>query len=306
MDKNLDIIAIGECLLELSTNEYFENTKSFNLSFGGDIINTLVAARRMGATTGMISAIGDDYFKDIILSKLNSEGIDLSCIKICNEKNGLYLCGRSEKKELVTYRRRIAGSSLSLEDYNEDYVKSARMIYTTGITQSLSLKTNELVKYIFKTARENDITTAYDPNYSSSFMTTYDTKEYLEDIIENVDILFFSLKNNVDAIYELSSVEKIVNYFRDYGVKIIIVKSHLENGYYVYTNGKTEFIGAGLAAEGYSIGSGDVFNGGFLAAISKGYTPFEAGHIAAKQASIFVERAGLIQEIPRHDELLRV
>ena len=306
MDKNLDIIAIGECLLELSTNEYFENTKSFNLSFGGDIINTLVAARRMGATTGMISAIGDDYFKDIILSKLNSEGIDLSCIKICNEKNGLYLCGRSEKKELVTYRRRIAGSSLSLEDYNEDYVKSARMIYTTGITQSLSLKTNELVKQIFKTARENDITTAYDPNYSSSFMTTYDTKEYLEDIVENVDILFFSLKNNVDAIYELSSVEKIVNYFRDYGVKIIVVKSHLENGYYVYTNGKTEFIGASLTVDGHSIGSGDVFNGGFLAAISKGYTPFEAGHIAAKQASIFVERAGLIQEIPRHDELLRV
>ena len=306
MDKNLDIIAIGECLLELSTNEYFENTKSFNLSFGGDIINTLVAARRMGATTGIISAIGNDYFKDVILSKLNSEGIDLSCIKICNEKNGLYLCGRSEKKELVTYRRRIAGSSLSLEDYNEDYVKSARMIYTTGITQSLSLKTNELVKYIFKTARENDITTAYDPNYSSSFMTTYDTKEYLEDIIENVDILFFSLKNNVDAIYELSSVEKIVNYFRDYGVKIIIVKSHLENGYYVYTNGKTEFIGASLTVDGHSIGSGDVFNGGFLAAISKGYTPFEAGHIAAKQASIFVERAGLIQEIPRHDELLRV
>ena len=306
MDKNLDIIAIGECLLELSTNEYFENTKSFNLSFGGDIINTLVAARRMGATTGMISAIGDDYFKDIILSKLNSEGIDLSCIKICNEKNGLYLCGRSEKKELVTYRRRIAGSSLSLEDYNEDYIKSARMIYTTGITQSLSLKTNELVKQIFKTARENDITTAYDPNYSSSFMTTYDTKEYLEDIVENVDILFFSLKNNVDAIYELSSVEKIVNYFRDYGVKIIVVKSHLENGYYVYTNGKTEFIGASLTVDGHSIGSGDVFNGGFLAAISKGYTPFEAGQIAAKQASIFIERAGLIQEIPRHDELLRV
>lgn len=306
MDKNLDIIAIGECLLELSTNEYFENTKSFNLSFGGDIINTLVAARRMGATTGIISAIGNDYFKDVILSKLNSEGIDLSSVKICNEKNGLYLCGRSEKKELVTYRRRIAGSSLSLEDYNEDYIKSARMIYTTGITQSLSLKTNELVKQIFKTARENDITTAYDPNYSSSFMTTYDTKEYLEDIVENVDILFFSLKNNVDAIYELSSVEKIVNYFRDYGVKIIVVKSHLENGYYVYTNGKTEFIGASLTVDGHSIGSGDVFNGGFLAAISKGYTPFEAGHIAAKQASIFVERAGLIQEIPRHDELLRV
>lgn len=306
MDKKLDIIAIGECLLELSTDEYFENTKYFNLSFGGDVINTLIAAKRFGINAGIISAIGDDYFKDILLEKLNSEGLDLSCIKIAEEKNGLYLCGRSEKKELVTYRRRIAGSSLSLEDFNEDYIKSSAMVYTTGITQSLSANTNEFVKKVFQTAKENDIVTAYDPNYSSSFMTTYDTKEYLEDIIENIDILFFSLKNDVDAIYELSSVEKIVNYFRDYGVKIIVIKSHLEKGYYIYNNGKTEFIEGESMSGVHSIGSGDVFNGGFLGAISKGYTPFEAGMIAAKQANLFVQRLGRINEIPNHDELLRL
>lgn len=306
MDKKLDIIAIGECLLELSTNEYFENTKSFNLSFGGDIVSTIVAARRFGASTGIISAVGDDYFKDVILGKLNAEGIDLSNVKICSEKNGLYLCGRSEKKELVTYRRRIAGSSLSLDDYNEEYIKSAGMVYTTGITQSLSPMTNELVKRIFQTAKENDIITAYDPNYSSSFMTTYDTKEYLEDIIENIDILFFSLKSDVDALFELSSVEKIVNYFRDYGIRIIIIKSHQENGYYIYSNGKTEFIDTCCMPGVHSIGSGDVFNGGFLAAVSKGYTPYEAAKIAATQASIYAERKGRIAEIPNYDELLRV
>lgn len=306
MEKTLDIITIGECLLELSTNEYFENAETFNLSYGGDVITSAVAAHRFGSRVGIITSIGDDYFKNILIDKLNSQGLDISNIKICNEKNGLYLCGHSDKNELITYRRKVASNSLSLEDFNEDYIKSARAIYSTGITQSLSIQSNLLVKKIYQTAKENDIITAYDPNYTSSFMTTYDTKEYLEEIIENIDILFMSLKNDVETLYNLTSIEKIVNYFTDYGVKVIVVKSHLENGYYVYNNGKTEFCPFyNEHKHTHTMGAGDVFNGGFLSAITNGYTAFEAAQMAAKQAGIFIDRLGTIKGIPTSEELLR-
>lgn len=307
MEKKLDIIAIGECLLELSTNQSFENAETFNLSFGGDVITSAVAAKKLGSRVGIISSIGNDYFKNVILEKLNQQGFDISNIKLSNEKNGLYLSGHSDRNELITYRRKVASNNLTLEDYNEEYILSTRAIYSTGITQSLSIQSNQLVKKIFKTARENDIITAYDPNYTSSFMTTYDTKEYLEDIIENIDILFMSLKNDVEALYNLTSVEKIVNYFTDYGVKIIVVKSHLENGYFVYHNGKTEFCPffSNLTST-HTMGAGDVFNGGFLSAITNGYTTYEAAQIAAKQAGIYIDRLGLIYNIPTNEELMRI
>ena len=290
MEKTLDIITIGECLLELSTNEYFENAKSFNLSFGGDVIASAVAAKRLGSKVGIITSIGDDYFKNTIINKLNQ-----------------YLCAHTDKNELMTYRRRVASNYLTEEDFNEEYILSSRAVYSTGITQSLSIGSNQLVKKIYETARNNDILTAYDPNYTSSFMTTYDTKEYLEDIIENIDVLFMSLKNDVEALYDLTSVEKIVNYFTDYGVKVIVVKSHLENGYYVYSNGKTEFCPFFATSQvNYTMGAGDVFNGGFLAAITNGYTAFEAAQIAAKQAGLFIDRLGIIENIPNSEELLRI
>lgn len=307
MEKTLDIITIGECLLELSTNEYFENAKSFNLSFGGDVITSAVAAKRLGSKVGIITSIGDDYFKNPLINKLNQQELDISNIKICNEKNGLYLCGHNEKNELITYRRRVASNYLTEEDFNEEYILSSRAVYSTGITQSLSIGSNQLVKKIFETARNNDILTAYDPNYTSSFMTTYDTKEYLEDIIENIDVLFMSLKNDVEALYDLTSVEKIVNYFTDYGVKVIVVKSHLENGYYIYSNGKTEFCPFYTTTQvDYTMGAGDVFNGGFLSAYTNGYTPVEAAQVAAKQAGLFIERLGIIENIPNSEELLRL
>lgn len=307
MEKTLDIITIGECLLELSTNEYFENAKSFNLSFGGDVITSAVAAKRLGSKVGIITSIGDDYFKNPLINKLNQQELDISNIKICNEKNGLYLCGHNEKNELMTYRRRVASNYLTEEDFNEEYILSSRAVYSTGITQSLSIGSNQLVKKIFETARNNDILTAYDPNYTSSFMTTYDTKEYLEDIIENIDVLFMSLKNDVEALYDLTSVEKIVNYFTDYGVKVIVVKSHHENGYYIYSNGKTEFCPFYTTTQvDYTMGAGDVFNGGFLSAYTNGYTPVEAAQVAAKQAGLFIERLGIIENIPNSEELLRL
>ena len=307
MEKTLDIITIGECLLELSTNEYFENAKSFNLSFGGDVITSAVAAKRLGSKVGIITSIGDDYFKNPLINKLNQQELDISNIKICNEKNGLYLCGHNEKNELITYRRRVASNYLTEDDFNEEYILSSRAVYSTGITQSLSIGSNQLVKKIFETARNNDILTAYDPNYTSSFMTTYDTKEYLEDIIENIDVLFMSLKNDVEALYDLTSVEKIVNYFTDYGVKVIVVKSHLENGYYIYSNGKTEFCPFYTTTQvDYTMGAGDVFNGGFLSAYTNGYTPVEAAQVAAKQAGLFIERLGIIENIPNSEELLRL
>ena len=307
MSEKLDIIAIGECLLELSTKEYFENAETFNLSCGGDVLTSALAARRIDAKVGLVSVIGDDSFKNIILERLNNQGFELSHLRICPEKNGLYLCGHTERKELVTYRRRVASNCMSLEDYDEEYIKSANVIYTTGITQSLSIQATQLVKKVFQTARENDILTAYDPNYSSSFMTAYDTKEYLEEIVENIDVLFLSLKNDVEALFELSSVEKMVNYYTDLGVKIIVIKSHLERGYYVHSNGKTDFVPFySLGAIKNSMGAGDVFNGGFLGAIVKGYSPYEATQLAAKQTGIFIENQGLIKNIPNVEELLRL
>ena len=307
MEKSLDIVSIGECLLELSTNEYFENSKTFNVSFGGDALTSAVAAKHMGARVGLITSIGDDYFKNKLLSELRNEGLDLSNIRFCQEKNGIYLCGHNDRNEFVTYRRKVAGCCLALDESHnhEEYIKSTKAVYSTGIAQSLSIASSDLVKQTFEMARQNDVITAYDPNYTSSFMTTYDTKGYLEDIIDNIDVLFLSLKNDVESLYELSSAEKIINYFTDYGVKTIVVKSHEDGGYYVYSNGKTEFCSFYVQCNSaHTMCAGDVFNGGFLAAMVSGHTAFESAKMAAKQSGMFIEKQGTIKDIPYLDEIL--
>ena len=64
MIKNLDIICIGEGLIELSSDMSLSYASCLNKYYGGDAICTAVAAVRLGSKVGLISRVGNDFFKD--------------------------------------------------------------------------------------------------------------------------------------------------------------------------------------------------------------------------------------------------
>ena len=90
-----------------------------------------------------------------------------------------------------------------------------------------------------------------------------------------------------------------MNYFWDKGVKIVVVKSHIDNGYYTGYKGETsftEFYNTSKAID--TTASGDVFNGGFLYAITNGYAPSEATKFASVVSGLQTQNFGAIQSIP--------
>lgn len=300
MEPKVDIAIIGECLIELSSNGTLADTSTLNKYFGGDTVTTAVAIARLGGKVTYVTKVGNDGFSEFILSSLNKENIDTSLIKANEEQNGMYIVSRTpEKKELLYYKRKTAATKLSIDDLNEDCIKKLKLVYSTGVVQSLSASSRELVHNAFKLAKENDVMTAYDPNYTSCFMNSTDTKEYFEEIVDYTDIIFLSLKNDAERLYDVESIDKVMNYFWDKGVKIVVVKSHIDNGYYTGYKGDisfTEFYNTSKAID--TTASGDVFNGGFLYAITNGYAPAEATKFASVVSGLQTQNFGAIQSIP--------
>ena len=306
MDAKVDIAIIGECLVELSSNGTLADTSTLNKFFGGDTVTTAVAVARLGGNVTYLTQVGNDGFSEFILSSLQKENIDTSLIKSNDEQNGMYIVSRTpEKKELLYYKRKTAATKLSISDISEECIKQLKLIYSTGVVQSLSASSRELVRESFKVAKENDVFTAYDPNYTSCFMNSTDTKEYFEEIVEFTDIIFLSLKNDAARLYEVDSIDKVVKYFWDKGVKIVVIKSHIDNGYYTGYRGEiifTEFYNTQKAID--TTASGDVFNGGFLYAITNGYAPSEATKFAAVVSGLQTQNYGAIQAIPYKNAVL--
>ena len=300
MEPKVDIAIIGECLIELSSNGTLADTSTLNKFFGGDTVTTAVAVARLGGKVTYVTNVGNDGFSEFILSSLQKEHIDTSLIKSNEEQNGMYIVSRTpEKKELLYYKRKTAATKLSIDDLNEDCIKKLKLVYSTGVVQSLSASSRELVHNAFKLAKENDVLTAYDPNYTSCFMNSTDTKEYFEEIVDYLDIIFLSLKNDAERLYDVDSIDKVMNYFWDKGVKIVVVKSHIDNGYYTGYKGDisfTEFYNTSKAID--TTASGDVFNGGFLYVITNGYAPAEATKFASVVSGLQTQNFGAIQSIP--------
>ena len=298
--QKVDIAIIGECLIELTSNGTLAESSTLNKFFGGDTVTTAVAIARLGGGVTYLTKVGNDGFSEFIISRLKKENIDTSLIKTNDEQNGMYIVSKSQdRKELLYYKRKTAATKLSVEDFSEDYIKQLKLIYTTGVVQALSASSRELVRESFRIAKENDIMTAYDPNYTSCFMSSTDTKEYMEEIVEYTDIIFLSLKGDAVRLYEMDSVDKIMKYYWDKGIKIVVIKSHIDNGYYTGYRGEitfTEFYNTSKAID--TTASGDVFNGGYLWAINNGYSPCDATKFASVVSGLQTQNYGAIQSIP--------
>ena len=304
--QKADIAIIGECLIELSSNGTLAESSTLNKYYGGDTITTAVAVSRLGGKVTYVTKVGNDGFSEFILSSLNKEHVDTSLIKTNDEQNGMYIVSKSQdKKEILYYKRKTAATKLSIDDLTVENIKKLKLIYSTGVIQSLSAGARELVRESFRIARENEILTAYDPNYTSCFMNSSDTKEYLEEIVEYIDIIFLSLKNDAEQLYEVGSIDKVMKLFWDKGVKIVVIKSHIDNGYYVGYNGEisfTDFYNTSKAID--TTASGDVFNGGYLYAITNGYSPSESAKFASIVSGLQTQNYGAIQSIPYYQNIM--
>lgn len=306
MEQKIDIAIIGECLIELSANGSLADTSTLNKYFGGDTVTTAVAVARLGGNVTYLTKVGNDGFSEFIISSLQKENIDTSLIKTNDEQNGMYIVSHTlDNKEVLYYKRKTAATKLSVEDFSEESIKKLKLIYSTGVVQSLSASSRELVRESFRIAKENDVMTAYDPNYTSCFMNSDDTKEYFEEIIDFTDVIFLSLKNDAVKLYDIESMDKVMHYMWDRGVKIVVIKSHIDNGYYTGYNGDisfTEFYNTQKAID--TTASGDVFNGGFLYALTNGYAPADAAKFASIVSGLQTQNYGAIQSIPYKETVM--
>ena len=306
--KKLDLITIGESLIELSSTESIKYANSFEKYFGGDNLSTAIAALKLGSEVGFVTRVGNDNFCGFLLESWQQEGLDISHVKLVEGYNGLYFVSNqtSSSKEFSYYRKKTADCSLSIQDISEDYIKSSKIIYSTGVTQSLSLSAREAIKEAFRIAKENDVLVAYDPNFSEKIWSKEEAKEAFDEVIEYVDILFVNKQNDLMPLFEIHSVDNIIKHLFDIGVKTVVVKSVEEEGYWVYHNSESRFVEFFTTEVKDTTSSGDVYNGAFLHGIANYYDEYQSAFLGSIASGLQSRNVGAIKSIANKEEVYRI
>ena len=305
MGEKLDIITIGESLIELSSQNSLAYAQTLDKYYGGDTLCTAIAALRLGSKAGYVTRVGNDPFREYLMDSWQSEGLDISQVKLVDGFNGVYFVGHPEysQKEFVYYRKKTAATKLSIDDISADYILSADVVYSTGVTRSLSLSAKEAVKKAFQIAHERSMATAYDVNFDARLWNADEAKEAFDELSDYINILFLSLEHDLEKVFDIESPDKAIKYFWDKGIKIVVVKSAKERGYFVGFEGDITFVKFYTDEVVDSTSSGDAFNGAFLHGLNSGMTAFESAKLASIVAGLQCKGMGAIKSIPFKDEV---
>ena len=298
-EKTLDIIAIGEGLVELSSNSSLIVSETFNKFYAGDTLCAAVAALRMGSDVGYITKLGNDYFGEYLLDAWQLEGLDTSQIKLANGQNGVYFIAKTVNgdNQVQYYRKKTAATQLSIDDINFSYIDGAKMVYATGFVQSLSLCCNEVIQKIFEYARQNGILVAYDPNFSAKVWSKEEALEAFESVAQYTDIVFLRDDSDAEALFGTRSVDEIIKRISDMAISTIVVKEY-KKGVHIVHNGDRQFLPYIEREIVDATGCDAAFNGAFLHSLLQGSSPMISAKFANTLSMLQIQKMGAIKSIP--------
>lgn len=298
-----DVVCMGEIMVELNSviRGPLRDVELFEKHAAGAEGNVAIGVSRLGCSSGIISRVGNDEFGQFLLGALRAERVDTSHVMIDGDSStGLFFIQRGypvpDKSEAFYYRRNSAGSRLSANDVDADYISSAKIFHISGITPALSDSTRDATTVAVKTAERRNVQVSLDTNVRLKLWDKEAARSILLPLCKMADVVFTSGPDSKIILGE-DQPEEIARILHRVGVKTVIVKLG-ERGAYASSGGE---IATQPMIPSYvedATGAGDSFAAAFLATQLNGWNLKDSLRAAATCAALVVTVRGDYENIP--------
>ena len=300
--QRFDLIGIGECMVELRGDVALGLATSLNCGYGGDVLNALVAASRMGGRSGFVTRVGADPFGASLLRKWQAEGVDLAHAKLIQGENGVYFISLSAGGERdFTYRRHgSAASTMVPEDLDEGYIASAACLLVSGITQAISATAQATTLAACAVAKRHGVRVAFDPNYRERLWAGRGglraASAAMHEILPYVDLMLPSYPSDAALLLRpCDSAASAAAQFNDLGVELAQKCGAQGSG--LMLDGSYVEVAPALASRVLdTTGAGDTWNGVYLLQRMNGVAALVAAVTANQAAAEKLAHRGAIPE----------
>ena len=305
------ILCSGEALIDMLPRQTGDGEAAFAPYAGGAVFNTAIALGRLGVRTGFFSGISSDLFGDILREKLAGSGVDSSFAATSGRPTTLaFVTLTNGQASYVFYDENSAGRMLSAEDLPK-LGEEVSTLFFGGISLAVEPCADAYEALMMREAKERLI--MMDPNIRQSFIANeaayrgrMSRMMSASDIVKVSDEDLFWLSDGKD-------IQTAANALISNGTKLVCVTQGAD-GVSGFSSGGEVFVPANKVDVVDTVGAGDTFNAGFLAALSDAEaldkeTVAELSQevftnalaLGAKSAAVTVSRAGA--NPPTRDEL---
>ncbi len=305
-NKN-EVLVIGAAIVDIPLQPVSKNIFEIEscplnriaMTIGGDAINEATIITRLGHPTMLMSMVGNDVPGKFVMEHCQDNNIDITKLKVRDEIDtsiNIGLVTEDGERTFVTNRN---GSlwKLDFDDLDTSVFDQVRLLSFASFFNNPMLQGKPLVE-LFKKAKEYGLIICAD-------MVKSRFGEGLEAIQEALGYVDYFFPNYDEACLMTGKTEvsEIADVFLDCGVKNIIVKVGKKGSF--IKNKDEQFLVPGYPDSNCidTIGAGDNFASGFIAALLEGKGLKECAMFANAVASISVESLGATTGVQSREQV---
>lgn len=304
----VEVISFGEPLIGIypPVDRSVSDDVPLSKTWGGDTSNVALALSKLGHTAAYITRIGSDEFGKSFQRLWQEAGVDISQVQIDDEHTtGLYFASfRNGKHHLTYYRKNSAASFISSKYIDWEFVRMAKVIHLSGISQGISQKALEVSFELMEFAKKHNILISYDVNYRPALWK----KDVARAIISHTINEYANILEITDDEMRLLGWEKEPGDLKSSLSRVpsICAVKMGEKGCYLMRNGEEARIKPFQVEVKDTVGAGDAFDAGLIAGILKELPLIKLGEFANAVASLTCRGTGPLSMQPSSEEVQRL
>lgn len=259
------ILCAGEALIDMLPRETADGAPTFAPHVGGAVLNTAVALARLGAPVGFFSGISTDLFGARIAERLEANGVDISLAARSDRPTTLAFVTLTDgQARYAFYDENTAGRMLSEADLPPQVEATA--CFFGGISLAVEPCADTYAALSQRLAPETPM--MLDPNIRPDFIRDADRyRARIEAMIARSDIVKVS-DEDLEWLGGGDTLDQRAKALLGRGPALVCVTRGAE-GAVAYTADRQTAVPAHPATVVDTVGAGDTFNAGILAALAE-------------------------------------
>ena len=264
MDKKIDVVALGELLIDFTQNGMSDQGNPlFEANPGGAPCNVLAMLKKLDKSSAFIGKVGDDIFGRSLRDTVSSIGIDTGSLLFDKEVNttlAFVQTFENGDRDFSFYRNPGADMMLHSDEIPEDVIKGAK-IFHFGTLSMTHDEVRAATKKAVAIAKENGCLISFDPNLRPPLWSSMDAaKEQIEWGLSQCDILKIA-DNEIEFLSGSADFDEGAAYLKKNfpNIRLINITAG-PDGSYSYYDDKRVFVPAfTLGGTIETTGAGDTF-----------------------------------------------
>lgn len=278
-----DVVTFGETMALFAPRETgpLRYVAEYRLKMGGTESNVAIALARLGIQVGWFSRLGDDELGRFIVHNVRGEGVDTSRIMIDQTApTALYLKEISAVGDTTVYyyRKGSAASQMRPDDLDVAYIADARWLHVTGITPALSESCHETVARAIEIARAAGREVSFDPNMRLKLWTAEQARAVMFPLIRRSTVLLGGMEE-LSLLLQVDTPDAAADWALEQGCTLVVVKLGADGALVATPTERRTIPPFTIPRVIDTVGAGDGFDAGFIAARLLGRDPGQAAEL---------------------------